>query len=130
MGIDIHGPHIEELDGGHWYSVATMDTGRNTALFGLMAGVRAGHALVEPRGYPADLEQWERHCPLGYTPGECHTPSWLTFGEVLDVRRALYRELKREGVRKAGRWSMDLETIIAVMASRGADTRIVFDFDG
>lgn len=56
MGCDIHA-YIEyqpykETNPDYWYLFADLSLMRDYAMFGLMAGVRGGDALIEPRGFP------------------------------------------------------------------------------
>ena len=55
MGCDIH-PHIEYRAVGeeHWYCFAEPTIGRDYDLFGLLAGVRGGPPLYQPRGRVRD----------------------------------------------------------------------------
>lgn len=57
MGCDIH-CYVEHRDKGseHWYGFGgRINPGRNYQMFGLLAGVRGGTALVEPRGVPENM---------------------------------------------------------------------------
>lgn len=53
-------------------------------MFGLLAGVRGGEALFEPRGLPDDVPFTD---PFDFDRMEddAHTPSWLTTAEVMQV---------------------------------------------
>ena len=56
MGCDIHS-FVEYHTAGAreaWY-FGTFDIGRNYVLFGLLAGVRCGGCLFQPRGLPDDM---------------------------------------------------------------------------
>lgn len=66
MGCDIHA-YIEyqankEHHPDHWWMMADLHLMRNYAMFGLMAGVRRGAALIEPRGYPMDSATRYKYC--------------------------------------------------------------------
>jgi hypothetical protein len=66
MGCDIHA-YIEyqtnkEIHPNNWWKVADLHLLRNYAMFGLMAGVRGGDALIEPRGYPMDSATRYDYC--------------------------------------------------------------------
>ena len=93
MGCDIH-VHIELRYEGRWehYSIANID--RWYELFGKMAGVRGGPAIVEPKGIPVDMSvittlDWERG------QGDWHTPSWFDEDEI-DKLSAWTRETTDE----------------------------------
>lgn len=61
MGCDIHGfVRVRSHKAGPWHFVSTVPSGRNYALFALLAGVRnydEATPISEPRGLPDDL-QW------------------------------------------------------------------------
>lgn len=61
MGCDIHGfVRVRSHKAGPWHFVSTVPSGRNYALFALLAGVRnydEAEPISEPRGLPDDL-QW------------------------------------------------------------------------
>jgi hypothetical protein len=136
MGVDIHGPFIEERVGDRWYGVATLSWYRTTSLFGILAGVRGGRPLVEPRGLPADAgTAWASHSEE--SARDCHTPSWLTRDELAMAYRLWKREVRaaedeydeikprHEGVEVA---LAVLDTLLDDYSAK--DVRVGFCFDG
>lgn len=57
MGCDIHS-FVQIFRNGKWITVDTNPENgeRNYSLFGILAGIRGGKAIVEPRGFPKDFE--------------------------------------------------------------------------
>jgi hypothetical protein len=99
MGCDIHGvlqvkyvytdrksPRWDKIP---WYTLGTIESGRNYALFAALAGVCNYHSITpisEPRGFPED---YDPRIPsklfdiLGEYEGD-HSFSWLTLKEILE----------------------------------------------
>lgn len=140
MGADIHGVWVQRREygpesrpGETWDNIGTVDGWRNYALFGLLAGVRGGPPLYEPRGYPTTrFFPWKsiRSGDHSEDTGWCHSASWLYTNELREVRHA-YRELmEREYGEPASRtW---LDRLIALMEASeepGKPCRAVFCFD-
>ena len=63
MGCDIHCyMEFRHKDGKDWQDFGRrINPGRNYTLFGYLAGVRGGPALVEPRGLPEGLAYYARN---------------------------------------------------------------------
>ena len=126
MGIDIH-VIVEAPDpdtsGEWWDAIAEVYWHRSTQLFGIIAGVRGGNALFEPRGLPSPcswrVEDWQGE--------DLHSFTWLTRDELLQVRR-VYRE-------KGPEWYDTTDKLVHPGLARtirlmGPDSRAVFGFDG
>jgi len=131
MGVDIHGPFVEYRynGGGYWFSAAEMHWFRSTSLFQLMAGVRGGSPLVEPRGRPKDIgSAWD-----GHIREDCHSFSWLLPKELRRVRKMFRRVLREEWGEEA--ITPDLDALVAFVkilrtkGKSGTEVRIGFCFD-
>ncbi len=93
MSTDIHCVAERRQADGTWRSVGRVDLGRNYVLFGILAGLRGGRAIVEPlRGLPGDRDpelcadrdccgDAESSCDGYHDLGE-HSYSWLTLAEL------------------------------------------------
>ena len=117
MGVDIW-TYVEVERYGRWQPVYALDDwyeGRCYQLFGMLAGVRGGEALWEPRGVPEDAtahvrDQW------GEGNG-VHSASWLTLKELLSVDW---------GEAGGPRWQDYLGELVKLQAPA---VRVVFWFD-
>jgi hypothetical protein len=86
--------------------------GRNYYLFGILAGVRGGESISEPRGVPDDisdaykeqLKQWE---------GDAHSKSYFTLKELLDVDWSKYENISEffETIEKMKQLDTDPEKV-------------------
>lgn len=94
---------------------------RNYQLFGDLAGVRGGDAIIEPRGLPEDVSQGVRE-----RSGWTHSHSWMTLSEIAGFYRNS-QEAKDSigftGLRE------HLRRIAAEYNINEDDVRIVFFFD-
>lgn len=134
MGCDIH-EHIEYKRYDTWWHWGRPTVRRDYNLFALLAGVR-NYEQVEPVAEPRDIPKDSTYdTVMSYTgvndyamykgvwvmDADWHTPSWLSLGELKQVRERL------------GYRSNDLEAIIGAMeglSDNGAhDTRFIFWFD-
>jgi hypothetical protein len=131
MGVGIHGPFVENKykEGFDWWPLAEMQWFRITPLFQLLAGVRGGRPLVEPRGMPDDAGwSWKEH-----VSSDCHSASWLTPNELRRVRKAYRRELRKEYLEEP--FTPELDALIAFIESyratshKKSEVRIGFCFD-
>lgn len=146
MGCDIHGPWIEYQEfeptdikpDRMWWPVAKLQLGqRNYAIFGLLAGVRGGTALVEPRGYPRHIG-FELREHIENQGDYCHSASWLTLPEMVAVRKAWRQQIDDCNAMDKGSAEQDypgsfLNLAISIMKfvekKTGRSTRAVFCFD-
>lgn len=90
---------------------------RHYALFGYMAGVRGGTAIVEPRGLPIDVST-DVHAEYKDWEADAHHTSWLTLSELKQVASVCEND--------------DLQAIIAMMQVYDDyhwHPRVVFWFD-
>jgi hypothetical protein len=86
MGCDIH-PSIARRTGDGKlkpFMYSRLDLGRDYLMFGLLAGVRGGEELFEPRGLPDDVPFTDQF-DFDRMEDDAHTPSWLTTAEVMQV---------------------------------------------
>ena len=136
MGCDIHGRvQVKRWKGQEkWSDFGEIPRGRNYALFGNLAGVRAYYVdglktISEPRGYPSDFtfdenDDHEIHhfsatdvpCTQLYWMGD-HSHSWLSLDEMLawdgwDERADVW-----------------LKFLAYLKASDFVEVRVVFGFD-
>lgn len=140
MVADIHGVWVQRREygpesraGETWDNIGTVEGWRNYAIFGLLAGVRGGPPLYEPRGYPETRYfPWKgvRVGDHSEENGWCHSASYLYLGELREVRHAYRERVLREDGESAGKtW---LDWLIALMeAAEEPDKpcRAVFCFD-
>ena len=81
MGCDIHIMlqfNNPAIDADYWDTIHIGSTGRDYSLFGYIAGVRSSNdPVVEPRGKPDDIPEWEWD-----RLGADHTFTWLTPDEM------------------------------------------------
>jgi hypothetical protein len=130
MGVDIHGPFVEVRDGERWDSIATLNWYRNTMWFGILAGVRGGSPVVEPRGVPEDAGwAWVEHAEP--YPGDCHSASWLTPDEIDRAWKRYRREARREFGKGAGVHPNGLDVLLAIFKAlkNEEEVRVGFCFD-
>jgi len=98
MGCDIH-PYIARRTGDgdlEPFMYSQLDLSRNYLMFGLLAGVRGGEALFEPRGLP-DGVPFTYQFDYDRMEDDAHTASWLTTSEVRQVAEkypSVFEELR------------------------------------
>ena len=136
MGADIHGVWViqkwadSQGDSEHWDHIGTVKGWRNYDIFGLLAGVRGGEPLYEPRGYP-DVDGSMPWTVGKYSHGhemDCHSASHLSLGELKNVRKA-YREMCMADGYEGRTWIDDLIALMRSAEKRGEPTEAVFCFD-
>lgn len=151
MGCDIHA-HLEYVDSRCSVEYfASLYLGRNYDLFGLMAGVRGGEPLYEPKGLPSDashgvIEKCTYYVAVNpsetstseqemllsarsfgggrFYDSDFHTFSWLSLKE--------YKNVLKEYTKKHGRPHAPWESVLMFMKlfkRRGYKPRLVFWFD-
>lgn len=87
MGCDIHMFIEGKLKGeDEWTLINQPDVDRWYSLFGKLAGVRGSQEpIVEPKGFPTDASKATR-AVYEYWGPDAHTPSFLTWEEIIEVR--------------------------------------------
>ena len=131
MGCDIHGPFIEarlypenDNHGDIWRGIAEMNGSRDYALFGLLAGVRGGEAVVSVKHEWPNGIDYHAHDHREADRGDCHHRSWVTLAEMRVVAEAYHAQV--------GGWS-DADMMVAMMddyeQGTGCPTRALFCFD-
>jgi hypothetical protein len=86
VGADIHA-FVEYKVDKEYFSLAEINFGRNYELFGLLAGVRGGEPLFDPKGSPTDMS-WDYGSALRTYGEDAHSASFLTADEFSEVAQA------------------------------------------
>jgi hypothetical protein len=79
---------VSECPDTYKFIVDKVYDGRDYALFGKLAGVRGGTAIIKPRGFPDDAsEKIRSHYDVW--KGNAHTPTYWYLTELIKHKRAL-----------------------------------------
>lgn len=135
MGCDIH-TVLQVKKRAKWETVATdIFTGRNYALFSVLAGVRGGEEpIATPRGYPAGFEVMDDDCHRvtdaggfidSYWMGD-HSHSWLTVAEIV---KCDFDDPEEEYTKCLGYIVAKAMIVAYENALELEEVRIVFGFD-
>ena len=131
MGCDGHFyiEVVEKFAGGHTtnkeYVMCVAERvwfGRNYILFGLMAGVRGGRTLFEPKGLPENMSSDVARASKEWG-SDGHSHSWLSIDELWKVKEEYEEEEKRH---------VYLDAILAMMMELETENcipRLCFFFD-
>ncbi|RLA39645.1 MAG: hypothetical protein DRR06_18800 [Gammaproteobacteria bacterium] len=123
MGVDTHVIVETSIDHG-WEAIAEVYWWRASLLFGLIAGVRGGGPIIEPRGLPDNTswktERWRED-------GDLHSFTYLTREELKDIR-SVFREKGMEwyGIEE----DLNHDGLNRTIRLMNKNDRAVFGFDG
>ena len=128
MGCDIH--TVFEYKGrwdylNQWDSFGgELSLTRDYDMFGVLAGVRRGGAVIDPRGYPVDMDYQAKEMRDKWS-SDGHTPSYLSGTEYLS---ACVEYEARCGKEPPLPYRL-LEALINECDKDNCDCRLIFVFD-